>query len=297
MFGRYCRFVLLFVLLGVLLTSAKGQDPRQIKGNLFGYYEPRSSFPGGIKQALAGLGYFQSTDRAMRKTEVTQSTVENVTFQSWPLTNGLLPQPWVARGIPSVYAPAIEPPEIEQPEFQDKLQFEKIEFDSWGFPEKLGGEAVHYQRVQFEQRTVMDPLFVRAQFDQRVTSERALRRFMVLTNGSYPGGIFHLSRNESVGMADPFVAPSRLRNDALTDVFDRTEQMRRKPRWGAHLHEDNWRTETGAAVSSTVTWQPRRDRHNSGRLDLQNFQPAYGARQNFTKDHYMPLPGGRNKGF
>ena len=296
MTGRAYGWLMLLCLVLVLPRAAEGQDPRKIKGTLYGYYDPRSSVPGALKQSLAGLGFFQS-DRALRKTEITQSTLENVTYQEWPLTNGLLAQPWVARGVPAIYAPAIEPPEIEQAEYLGRAQFEKIEFDSWDYPEKLGGDQIGYERVVFEQRQVIDPMFLRAKFDQRATSLRALNRYVVMTNDVYPGGLFNLARNESIGRADPFIAPTRLRNDALTDVFDRTERMRRKPRWGGKLHQDNWRTDEGKAVSSTVTWQPRRDRHNFQNFNVQSHQPAYGTRQNFTKDRYMPLPGGRNKGF
>lgn len=265
-------------------------------GALFSYYEPRSSLPGGIKQALSGLGFFQSGAHELRVTEVDASTLKQVT-QTWPLTNGLLAQQWVARGVPAIYAPPIEPPEMVEPEFLGRAQFEKVEYDSWGAPGRSGDEPLVYQRTRFEERTVVDPLFVRAKFDQRVTSERALNRYMVLTNDVYPGGLYQRGANIAMGTSEPFYARSRQRNDALTDVFDLNDRIRRKPRWGTHQELDNWRTVTAQPASTTAEWQLRRDRHNAGKLELRNYHPAYGSRQNFTKHHYMPRTGERDRGF
>lgn len=145
------------------------------------YLDPFSSFPGGIKQSLRGLGWLDSTPKMLRQTSIVPSTREHLTYQQWPLTNGLMAKGLMSGGLPAFYAPPVEPVDMIPPDFENTnyrepnsyLYFHRGKTEIKP-PTFNNGQLV---APDFERPQYVEPAFERPQYDLRNVAVSALRRF------------------------------------------------------------------------------------------------------------------------
>lgn len=220
---------LLIALLFLAALKVSAQDTRTAKAvldssSIVHYLDPFTSVPGGIKQSLRGLGWLDPTPKFLRTTSIIPSTQPVLTYQTWPLTNGLMAKPLVGRGIPGFYSPPVERIMIERPDIANTNEREdnayyyfsrsKIEIRP---PSFNNGQLV---APDFEYPQFIDPQFERPDFDLRGVSKAALKRYPNRRFKTLPGGIKYQRANASQPTGEVAAPKRRFRSASYWDVFD-----------------------------------------------------------------------------
>ena len=283
------------LLIAVALGSGRlsAQDSATTKAvldssSIVHYLDPYTSFPGGIKQSLRGLGWLDPTPKMLRTTSVIPSTREHLTYQDWPLTNGLMAKGWMSGGLPAFYAPAVEPVMIEAPDIENTrtrepnayyyFHREKIEIKPPSFNNKQL-VAPDFERPQF-----VDPEFERPQYDLRNVAASALKRFPAYNRDVEAGGIRH-SRHIAAQVRGEDAAPRRrFRAASFWDV----NTARNDPRSGV---DPEVRMET----RRRTFWQANFNfRNPNEHIDPKDPKPSYAVRPYYLPEYRgARFPGGQ----
>jgi hypothetical protein len=221
------RFNLVVWLLLLVVGRCPAQDSMTAEAvldssSIVHYLDPFTSFPGGIKQSLRGLGWLDPTPKALRQTSIIPSTREHLTYQQWPLTNGLMAKGWITGGLPAFYAPAVEPVNVEYPDVENTrtrepnayvyFKWEKIEIKP---PSFNNGQLI---APDFEKPRFVDPEFERPQYDLRNVAISALKRFPAYNDPVEAGGI-RFSRHIAAQVRGEEAAPRRRFRQASQDLL------------------------------------------------------------------------------
>lgn len=281
------------LLIAVLVTvgSVSAQDSRTAKAvldssSIVHYLDPFTSVPGGIKQSLRGLGWLDPTPRFLRTTSKIPSTQTVLTYQGWPLTNGLMAKPLVGRGIPGFYAAPVESVMIERPDVENTNRREpnsyyyfyrsKIEIKP---PSFNNGQLV---APEFEYPHFEDPQFERPDFDLRGVSEAALKRYPNRVFQTLPGGIKYQRKNRAQPTGEIAAPKRRHRPASYWDVFD----ARNDPRAGDDpelIMEDRRK----------IYWRANYNfRNPNERIDPKDPKPSYNVRPTYLPEFRRIRPVG-----
>jgi hypothetical protein len=212
-----------------LVRGGSGPDSRTARAvlessSIVHRKDPFTSVPRGIKQSLYGLGWLDSTPQMLRQTAVIPSTQFQLTYQDWPLTNGLMAKGWMSGGIPGFYSPPVEPVWIEAPDMENVnaripnaywyFQKSKIEIKP---PSFNNGQLV---APNFEQPRIIIPRFERPDYDLRGVSLAALKRYPDARFDTLPGGVNYELRHRAQPTGEQAAPRRRFRAASIWDVFD-----------------------------------------------------------------------------
>ncbi|MGB0579205.1 MAG: hypothetical protein ACPGVU_05830 [Limisphaerales bacterium] len=270
---------------------ANAQDSRTAKAvldssSLVHYLDPFTSYPGGIKQSLRGLGWLDPTPRFLRTTSIIPSTRPVLTYGSWPLTNGLMAKPLVGEGIPGFYAAPVEPVMIERADVENTDQREpnsyyyfyrnKIEIKP---PSFNNGQLVapNFERPHFE-----DPQVERPDFDLRGVARATLKRYPNRRYETIPGGLKYQQKNRSQPSGELAAPKRRHRPASYWDVND----ARNDPRAGNDpelVMEDRRK----------IYWRANYNfRNPSENIDAKDPKPSYAIRPTYQPEFRRRRPIG-----
>lgn len=242
----------------VLVNGRGGPDTRSVDAvidtsSIVHYLDPFTSNPGGLKQSLRGLGLMDipfstlpgadkrthkgnakldPNRKFLRMTSIIPSTQFQLTYQHWPLTNGLMAKGLVARGLPGFYSPPVEPLGIEPPDMENVNA--RIPNAYWYFtkakidikppayvPDSLATR--NYDTLvakDIEEPRIIIPRFERPDFDLRGVSEATLKRFPNRLFDTIPGGIQFVNRNKAQPTGESAAPRRRFRAASIWDVFE-----------------------------------------------------------------------------
>ena len=271
------------------------------------YLDPFTSNPGGIKRSLRNLGWddmpFQSrevdpnrrfrgpawldpTRKYLRITSIVPATQFNLTYQHWPLTNGLMAKGWIARGLPSFYTPAVEPINVEKPYIENTNEREpnayyyfsksKIDIKPPTFqPDHLANRREDsLVKPEFEEPKYIDPLFIRPDFDLRGVNQAALKRYPDRHLVTLPGGLRHERANSAQPTGEQVAPQRRFRSASMWDVF----VAKNDPRPG---DDPEVVMETRRRTYYNANFEMR---NPDERLDPTDPKPSYNVRPSFQPE-------------
>ena len=284
------------ILLVIFVLACRGlmaQDSATTKAvldssSLVHYLDPYTSFPGGIKQSLRGLGWLDPTPKMLRTTSVIPSTREHLTYQDWPLTNGLMAKGWITGGLPAFYAPPVEPVMVEAPDIENTRTREPNAY--WYFhKEKIEIKPPSFNNGQliapdFERPQFVDPEFERPRYDLRNVAISALKRFPAYDKESEPGGIRY-SRHIAAQVRGDEAAPRR--------------RFRAASFWDVHRASNDPRSgvdpEVRMETRRRTFWQANFDfRKTDEQIDPKDPKPSYSVRPYYLPEYRgARYPGGQ----
>lgn len=289
---RPIQFLLVLMALALGIAKSPAPDTRMIEvirdsSSIPHKQDPFTSTPGLIRKTLEGLGYLDPTPHMLRQTSIIPSTMATMTYTEWPLTNRLMPKPWVGRGVPGFYVPPIQRAQIEYPEIENTrdrepnsyLYFHTQQTDIKP-PSFNNGQLV---APNHEQPRIEIPLYKRPDFDLTGVDAMALRAFAMRRTNAVPGGIAFDDKLKAIQVGYRRLPGGQFRSASIWDFHDAPND----PRAG---NDEDRQRERRHAIYRRANFDYRNPREE---IDPKDPQPSYSIR-----DEYMPefrvirYPGG-----